>query len=475
MTSYGFYPKFPPAVMREAEQLPDGLAFSALPADVRDLRALLWSSIDNAESQDLDQVEYCERGANDDIHVLVAIADVDHWVAKDSLTDAHAAHNATSVYTGVETFPMIPERMCHNLTSLKEGEDRLAVVLDYFVAADGQVRFNDVYRAVVQNKAKLIYESAGDWLEGRGPAPEAIKRVGQLKEQLFLQDEAANRLRQFRISKGALELDTIEASPLMNHEIITDLVIKKKNRARYLIENFMIAANTTMNWFLEKHNVPCIDRVLKTPLPQDWKKLQTIAKSFGETLSEIPDPLALSQFLIKRHGADPDHFPDLSLAVVKILGAGEYVRSDPGKTGQGHFGLAIQDYTHSTAPNRRYVDLIIQRLLKSVCAQKKIPYTMDKVTSTATWCTQQSQAAKKVERFMRKVAAAVLLMDRVGEVFEGIVTGASEKGIYVRVFNPPVEGRVIRKFDRMDVGERVRVRLINMDPERGYIDFEGVH
>jgi len=472
MARYGFHAHFPAEVLAEAERFGRGREKNS--TDIQDLRGLLWSSIDNAESQDLDQIEYCERGPQGEIRVMVAIADVDETVAKDSPTDQHAAHNATSVYAGVMAFPMIPERFCYDQTSLKSGENRPAVVMDYSVAADGRVRFNDVYRALVQNKAKLVYEPVGDWLEGLDLVPEAVEKTPGLKEQVLLQDEAAARLKEFRMEKGALELDTIEAKPVMRAGAITDLVVQKKNRARYLIENFMIAANMTMNWFLDKNKVASIDRVLPVPDREQWEKVRRVAERLGEKFPLDPDARVLSQFLINRRRTDPKRFPDLSLSIVKLLGAGEYVCTQVGKMGSGHFGLAIQDYTHSTAPNRRYVDLIIQRLLKSIVTKEKIPYTHDDLSRLASWCTLQSKSAKKVERFMRKVAAAILLSDRVGEVFEGIVTGASIKGTYVRLLSPPVEGRVIRHFERMEIGDGVRVRLIYLDPENAYIDFEGV-
>jgi len=473
MTRYGFEPYFPVRVLEEVQSLKDlgaSGAFSSKEENARDLGSFLWSSIDNAESMDLDQLEYCERLPNSEIRIMVAIADVDEYVAKGSFCDRHASHNGTSVYTGVETFPMLPQRLSWDLSSLKQDEERLAVVIDFFVLPDGSIRFNDVYRAVVLNKAKLVYESVGDWLEGKGPIPEQVKTIEGLEEQLRLQEEASKRLHKFRTDNGALELETIEASPVVKENEVVDLVVKKKNQARMIIENFMIAANGTMVWFLGKKGSPMIQRIVRTP--ERWMKITQIASSLGESLPPEPDPRALSDFLSKRQSVDPDHFPDLSLTIVKLLGPGEYVLAEGSKSTPGHFGLAVADYTHSTAPNRRYVDLVIQRLLKAVLSKEKTPYAKIELNSLAQWCTERDKASKKVERFMRKVAACVLLRNRVGEVFSAIVTGASEKGTYARLLSPPVEGRIVQGEKGMEVGQKVRVRLVRLEPEKGFIDFE---
>ncbi len=468
MANYGFIPDF------SVKALKDIKAFSprnfVKNTALRDLRDILWCSIDNLESQDLDQIEFCELSPNREIRVWVAIADVDEYVQKHSACDKHAHNNGTSVYTGVDVFPMLPRKLSHDLTSLMPGEDRFAVVIEYYVRKDGSVRYSGVFRAYVRNQAKLVYESAGDWLEKKGDIPQAVRTINGLEEQVRLQDEAAQRLHGFRMSSGALELETIEASPVLKDGNITGLTIKVKNRARYIIENFMIAANQTMMWFLEKNDSPFIQRILRPP--ERWPKIVRIAEDFGETLPETPDSHALSDFLIRRRAADPRRFSDLSLTVVKLLGFAEYTMTEPGKAAVGHFGLAVQDYIHSTAPNRRYVDVIIQRLIKAVLAKEPIPYTKRELFEIAEWCTERTNAARKVERFMRKAAAALLLYRRIGEVFEGIVTGASEKGTYVRLISPPAEGRVIRGEKGMDTGEKVLVRLINVEPEEAFIDFE---
>lgn len=470
MTNYGFAVNFPPAVLRETQTF---IKYERNQNDstVRDLRDVLWSSIDNVDSRDLDQIEFCQRAPNREIRVWVAIADVDYYVSKGSLTDAHAAGNGASVYTGVEIFPMLPERLCTDISSLNPHEDRLAVVTEFFVLRDGDVRPGEIFHAVVHNKAKLVYEEVGQWLSGNGDLPESVRLVEGLEEQLRLQDQTAQRLHDFRMQRGALELETIEPRTVMENGQVKDLVLVQKNRARYLIENFMIAANGSMVAFLTKNGRTHIHRVVRTP--QRWPDIREIAASFNDQLPIEPDAGALAEFLVRRRQADMDRFPDLSLTIIKLLGSGEYVMAEPGGIAYGHFGLAVQDYTHSTAPNRRYVDIVIQRLLKAVLAKQRSPYGKGELESIAFKCTERDHAAKKVERFMRKVAAAVLLNGRIGEVFDGIVTGASPKGTYVRLFRPPVEGRVIRGEAGMRVGLKVRVRLAAMDVEKGFIDFEG--
>ncbi len=469
MANYGFSPNFPSAVLRETQFF---IKYQPNESDlsVRDLRGVLWSSIDNVDSRDLDQIEFCQRAPNREIRVWVAIADVDYYVNKGSLTDAHALGNGASVYTGVEIFPMLPERLCTDISSLNPHEDRLAVVTEFFVLRDGDVRPGEIFRAIVHNKAKLVYEEIGQWLSGEMNLPQAVSSVEGLEGQLRLQDETAERLHDFRMARGALELETIEPRTVMENGNVKDLVLVKKNRARYLIENFMIAANGSMVAFLTKNGCLHIHRVVRTP--ERWPQIREIAASFNDTLPLEPDAPALAEFLARRRKADIDRFPDLSLTIIKLLGSGEYVLAVPGGVSYGHFGLAVHDYTHSTAPNRRYVDIVIQRLLKAALAKERAPYGKGELESIAFKCTERDHAAKKVERFMRKVAAAVLLNGRVGEVFDGIVTGASPKGTYVRLFHPPVEGKVIRGEASMRVGGKVRVRLVSMDIEKGFIDFE---
>jgi exoribonuclease-2 len=438
--------------------------------ELKDLRGLLWSSIDNAESLDLDQLEYCERGAGDEIMVKVAIADVDLFVPQHSQTGNYAAHNGTSVYAGIDVFTLFPKRLSTELTSLLPEADHDVLVIEFSVFPDGEIIPGDIYRAFIRNKAKLIYEEVGDWLESKTGVPALVGRVPGLKEQIELQDEAAKRLGKLRIEQGALEFETIEAKPVIREEKVIGLFIQEKNRARYIIENLMIAANITMSQFLKKAGIPMIQRVVR--IPKNWPGIVEVAAVYHETLPSQPDVKALAQFLHKRKIADPERFPDLSLTIVKLLGPGEYMMLDPQAISVGHFGLAVMDYTHGTAPNRRYVDVIIQRLLKAVLAKHSCPYSQNELIDCAARYTDRDKAAKKVERFMRKAAAAVLLNGRIGEFFEAIVTGASDKGTYVRIVTPPVEGRVIRGEKGLTVGKKVRVRLIGMNPYKGQIDFE---
>jgi exoribonuclease-2 len=471
MEHYGFIPAFPPSVLREV----NSLAADTLPAissDRRDLRSLLWSSIDNYDSRDLDQIEVCAGGPGGEIRVRVAIADVDAYVPKGSRTDRHAAHNGTSVYTGVTTFPMLPDRLSAGITSLLPGREHMAVVIEYAVLPDGSVRPGEIYRAIVTNRAKLVYEEVGDWLEGIGPVPRAIRETPGLREQVLFQDEAAVRMKKRRTEQGALALETIEAEPVVADGRVMGLVVQQQNRARCLIEEFMIAANGTVTAFLGDAGLPMIHRVVRTP--KNWEGIVREAAERGAVLPAEPNAEALTRFLIRQKAADPDRFPDLSLTVVKLMGAGEYVAFRPGGIPVGHFALAVTDYTHGTAPNRRYVDIIIQRLLKSVIAGDECPYTCEELDDLAVRLTDRDKASQKVERFARKAAAAVMLRDRIGDTFEAFVTGASEKGTYVRLIDPPAEGKVVLGDQGLRVGRRVRVRLLATDPYKGFIDFERI-
>ncbi len=436
----------------------------------RDLRGLLWSSIDNQESLDLDQLEYCERGAGGEIKVKVAIADVDLFVPRQSQTDIYAAGNGTSVYTGIDVFSLLPKRLSTELTSLLPDADHDALVIEFTIFPDGNNTPGEIYRAVIRNKAKLVYEEIGDWLEGKTCIPGSVVGIAGLKEQLELQDEAATRLGKLRLEQGALEFDTIEAKPVIRDDQVVGLLIQEKNRARFIIENFMIAANVAMSQFLKQAGVAMLQRVVRSP--KNWEGIVAVAAKYQEALPQQPDAKALAQFLRRIKIADPLKFPDLSLVIVKLLGPGEYVMLDPQAASIGHFGLAVMDYTHGTAPNRRYVDVIVQRLLKAVLDKHPCPYSREELSACAVKYTDRDQAAKKVERFMRKAAACVLLSKRIGESFEGIVTGASDKGTYVRILEPPAEGRVMRGEKGLVVGQNVRVRLTGMDPYKGQIDFE---
>ena len=469
MIREGFEPDFPADVIREVGAI--NAPASGSVAGARDLRALLWSSIDNPESRDLDQVEFVERLPNGDLRVLVGIADVDALVTGGSATDRHAGHNTTSVYCGVVVFPMLPVKLSTGLTSLNENEDRQGVVIEFVVGPDGAVGGRDVYRALLRNKAQLDYPSVGGWLEGRSDEPPKVAEMADLRLQLRMQDEAARALRGVRQAAGALELETIEVTPVAEDGRVTELALHKKNRATELIEDFMIAANVTMATFLEARGSSSIRRVVK--VPERWDRIVAVAANLGEKLPAEPSSEALGAFLTKRHQADQDHFPDLSLTIVKLMGPGEYALEKPGQAGVGHFGLAVQDYSHSTAPNRRYADLVTQRLLKAVLAGGKPAYTDAELAEIAARCTRMEDAARKVERTARKQAAAELLADRIGETFQAIVTGASTKGTFVRTLEPHAEGMVIRGQHGMDVGDRVTVKLVDTNPARGFIDFAG--
>jgi len=477
MVDAGFVPDVPHSVLDEVQLLAAQPPRAVPDSATRDLRSLLWSSIDDRRSRDLDQVEFAESLPNGDVRVLVGIADVDSLVKKGSAIDAHAAENTTSVYTGVKTFPMLPEQLSTDMTSLNDGADRSSIVTEMAVAADGTVKSSEVYRALVHNYAKLSYEAVGAWLDDKGPVPPEIAGVPKMDAQIRLQFAAAQHLRELRKEHGALELETIQASPVINNTgQVTELVVVERNSARDLIENFMIAANVAMAQFLEAKGVPCLRRVVRTP--KYWPRIVEVARDLGEELPAQPDSRALAGFLARRKTADPQHFPDLSLSIVKLLGPGEYTVEIPGaatsKEPSGHFGLAVQDYTHSTAPNRRYADLVTQRLVKAAIAKVAPPYSTAELETIAAHCTEGEDAARKVERKMRKVGAALLLANRIGEVFDAIVTGVTPKGTFARIIKPPVDGRVMRGERGLRVGEKVRVKLLSTDPARGFIDFERV-
>jgi exoribonuclease-2 len=470
MLERGFAPDFAPPVLAEVSALagrhgPDGTA--------KDLTDLPWFSIDNDDSRDLDQISASTRLPDGSIRVLVGIADVDLLVPDGSATDGHARTNTTSIYTAGGTFTMLPEALSFDLTSLNEDAEREAVVVEMTVRPDGTVDGSSVSRARVRNRARLTYDAVAAWLDGDGPMPARIGKVPGVEEQVRMQDEAAQRLKELRHQHGALVLQSIEARPVFDGGSIVDLKADRPNRAKELIENLMIAANGVTATFLEKKGLASIRRVVKEPAR--WAKIVEVAATYGEKLPAVPDSRSLSEFLAKRRQADPLRFPDLSLVIVKLMGPGEYVVERPGQEADGnsgHFGLAVKDYTHSTAPNRRYPDLITQRLLKSVLAGVPTPYDAAALDVLARHCTEKEDDANKVERRLRKSAAALLLSSRIGDRFDAVVSGASEKGTWVRLLQPPVEGRVVRGFSGLDVGDRVAVRLLATDVEKGFVDFE---
>ncbi len=471
MLARGFHPDFPPAVMEQIKALKAQAASAngvAMSSEVRDLRSRLWSSIDNDSSRDLDQAEVAER-VKGGIRVMVAVADVDSDVPMGSPADRHAASETTSVYTGVRTFPMLPEALSTDLTSLNEGVDRLAIVVDMLVAPDGAITSQGVYRAVVRNQAQLAYNGVGSWLEG-GEAPAKVAASADLAAQLKLQDEAAQTIREARSKLGALNIDREETEPVLAPDgQVQGLETRERNRATDVIENFMVAANGVVARTLSASGVSSIRRVVKTP--KRWPRIVELAERCGETLPAEPDSGALSAFLEKRKAADPVHYADLSLAVIKLMGPGEYVLQRAGDQSQGHFALAARDYAHTTAPNRRFPDTVAQRLIKAVIAKAPPPYSDSQLDGIATNCTLKEDAARKVERVMNKRIAAVALQHRIGETFAGVVTGVTPKGTFVRVFNPPAEGLLIHGEQGVDVGDQLQVKLVSTDPRRGYIDF----
>ncbi|HYW47932.1 MAG TPA: RNB domain-containing ribonuclease [Bryobacteraceae bacterium] len=461
MVERGFTPDFPPEVERQVETIraqPDH--------GLRDLTSLLWSSIDNDDSRDLDQIEWAERTAGG-IRVLVGVADVDSAVAKGTPIDCYAAHETTTVYAGVHTFPMLPERLSTGITSLNESEDRAAVVIEMLVSADGSVASGAIYQALVRNGAQLTYNGVGPWLEGGASPPAKVAASAGLQQQLKLQDEAAQALREARFRLGAITFDRAEAEVTVSGGQVRDIAARGHNRAAQLIEDFMIAANSVMARTLRDAGVSSIRRVVKAP--ERWERIVELASRYGEKLPPDPDSGALNAFLVRRKQADAVHYADISLAVLKLMGPGEYVLMRPGDAEQGHFGLAAHDYTHSTAPNRRFADLVTQRLLKSV--SPGAPYSDSELDGIARDCTLKEDAARKVQRDMNKRLAAVALAPRIGQVFSAVVTGVTPKGVFVRALDPPVEGRLMHGEQGLDVGDRLRVKLLSTDPQRGFIDF----
>jgi len=466
MLANGFEPEFPAGVPQQLADLKAHPPQVAPGGDIRDLRYLLWSSIDNDTSRDLDQIEVAERLPDGGIRVLVGIADVDAFVPKHSPIDEHAAKETTTVYTGIRNFPMLPEELSTGASSLLEDGDKLGIVIEFVAGVDGGVDSSSVYRAIVHNRAQLAYNAVGAWLEGRGLAPAKVSASNELQVQLKLQDEAAQALRQQRYRQGALNIETSEVHPVVLNQQVVDVVKQEKNRATELIEDFMIAANGVVARMLEK--VSSLRRIVKTP--ERWDRIVQLAAAQGEQLPAQPDSKALNDFLLKRRVADPDHFADLSLAMIKLIGPGEHVLERPGDPEQGHFGLAVQDYTHSTAPNRRFADIVTQRLVKAVLSGAAAPYSDDELAAIASNCTVKEDAARKVEREMSKRLAAVAMSRRIGDTFDAIVTGVTPHGTFVRVLQPHVEGLLIQG-QGVDVGDKLRVKLTRTDVQRGYIDF----
>lgn len=476
MLERGLWPDFSNAALAEVERLrvsPSTTGKSDVGSlAIRDLRHLLWASIDNDDSRDLDQLTVADSMPGEKVKVFVAVADVDSSIKNGSAIDQHARNNTTSVYTAAEIFPMLPEKVSTDITSLNFMEDRLSIVVEMLVGIDGTVEESNIYQSWVRNHAKLAYNSVAAWLEKVAAIPDAIVAVPGLAENLQLQDRTAQRMKNLRHVHGALSLETIEAKPVFDGDQIRALEMEEKNRAKEIIEDFMIAANGVTARYLSAKKFPSIRRVVRTP--KRWERIVEIAAEHKYMLPESPNSKALEEFLISQKAADPLRFPDLSLAVIKLLGPGEYVAEQSDGNIPGHFGLAVKDYAHSTAPNRRYPDLLTQRLLKAALEGQPLPYRMDELDALAAHCTEAEDAANKVERQVGKSAAALLLESRIGEQFESIVTGAADKGTWVRLLSVPVEGKLIQGFAGVDIGDRIRVKLLSVDVDKGFIDFQKV-
>src|SRR5271166_1256568 len=468
MLARGLFPDFSSAALAQARSIT--APASAGGPQIRDLRALLWASIDNDDSRDLDQLSVSQTLPDGSVRILVAIADVDAIVHRGSPIDEHARSNTTSVYTVPQIFPMLPEKLSTDLTSLSQDEDRLSIVTEMTVDAAGVLTASDVYRARVRNRAKLAYNGVAAWLTGGAPAPARLAAVPGLDEQLRVQDRVAQVLKGVRHLHGALTLESTQALPVFDGVTLSDLRPGEKNRANELIEDFMIAANGVNARYLASRGLPTLRRVLRTP--KNWNRIVALAAQAGASLPAEPSAPALNAFLTQRREADPTRFADLSLCVIKLLGRGEYRLDLPGQKVEGHFGLAVTDYTHSTAPNRRFPDLLTQRLLKSALTGRAVEYSADQLQALAAHCTEQEDNAAKVERQVGKSAAALLLAPRIGQSFDAIVTGAADKGTWVRISSPTAEGKLIKGFTDLEVGDAVRVRLVEADVARGFIDFE---
>jgi VacB/RNase II family 3'-5' exoribonuclease len=466
MLERGLAPDFSQAALQELDSI-KGPASAAGAA--KDLRKLLWCSIDNDDSMDLDQLTAAAAMPGGAVKVYIAIADVDSAAPARSALDGHAGQNTTSIYTAAQIFPMLPDKLSTDLTSLKYNSDRLAMTVEMDIAPDGSATASNIYSAVVNNCAKLAYNSTAAWLENRGPMPKEIGMVRGLDQNIKLQYSAAVKMRDLRYQHGALYFDTLETRPVFDGEKITGLEIEKSNSAKSLIEDFMIAANGVTARFLAAKKFPSLRRIVR--VPKRWDRIVELAAEKNFKLPQDPDSKTLESFLEKQRISDPAGFYDLSLSVIKLMGPGEYVVEQPGAPAIGHFGLAVKDYTHSTAPNRRYPDLITQRLIKAALAGRACPYSAKEMDELAGHCTEKEDAAKKAERQVSKSAAAMLLESRVGEKFDAVVTGASDKGTWVRITQPPVEGKLVQGAPGLDVGHRLVVQLADVDVQKGFIDF----
>jgi len=464
MLDRGLAPDFSAAAQAQLR----GLQAAAAPG-LPDLRDRPWCSIDNDDSLDLDQISVAEELAGGAVRVQVAIAAVSETVEPGSPLDDHARQNTTSVYTAGGIFPMLPERLSTDLTSLNQDQDRDAFLIAYTVDAQGALADEALSFARVRNRAKLAYNSVAAWLEGSGPLPAAAAAAPGMEAQLRLQDRVAQLLRRKRREAGALDLQTLQTRAVFQDGQVASLASDVRNRGTELIEELMVACNGAVARFLQTRRIPSLRRVVRTP--KRWDRIVAFAAGFGDTLPGNPDSGALSTFLAKRQKADPLRFPDLSLAIVKMLGPGEYVVEEPGAAPIGHFGLAVRDYTHSTAPNRRFPDLITQRMVRAALGGQRQPYAGQELGALAVHCTAREDAADRVERQVRKSAAAIFLEKRVGEVFAAIVTGVSKDGTWIRCLSPPVEGKLVHGAAGLDIGHQLHVKLIGVNVEAGFIDF----
>jgi exoribonuclease-2 len=472
MKEHGFLPDFSEAVLIELDKIREVDLVATVHR--KDLRHLLWASIDNDDSLDLDQLTVAETMQDKSVRILVAVADVDALAKKNSAIDEHAHQNTTSIYTAGKTFPMLPERLSTDLTSLNYQEDRPAIVIEMVISEAGEIQSSDIYPAEIRNHAKLAYNSVAAWLEGQESSPDKTVVVDpSLAENLRIQYRVARKLRSQRHQRGALDLQTLEARPVFAGDEMQDLQVEETNRAKEIIEDFMIAVNDVTARFLHEKQIPSLRRVVRSP--KRWDRIVEVAAQHNFKLPSEPDSKALSSFLTAQKVADPLRFPDLSLVIIKLLGSGEYVVELPNEVAPGHFGLAVQDYTHSTAPNRRFPDLITQRILKATIDGLPMPYSQAELVELARHCTEKEDDANKVERLVAKSAAAMLLSSRIGDQFDAICTGAADKGTWVRIFRPPIEGRLVHGYEGVDVGDRLKVRLIHTDVDRGFIDFERVN
>lgn len=470
MKERDLFPEFSKDVLNEVESIEKnekGIDFT----NTKDLQDKFWISIDNDDSLDLDQLTYTETIDGKDV-IFVAIADVDSLVKKGSFVDNHGKHNTTSVYTPSINFPMLPNKLSTNLTSLNPNVKRESIVVEMEVLKDGQCLTRGIYPALVVNHAKLAYPSVTAKLEGTGALPSPFNDNEKVIEQIQKHHLLSKKLILTREKEGTLNFADMEVKAVMKGGIPVDLIPKKRGAADLIIENFMIAANIAVTKFLTKNHLTTIRRVVKTP--KRWDKIVEVARERGASLPLTPNNKALQVFLEESKINDPSRFPDLSLTIIKLIGRGEYMAILPDEKSPGHFDLALSHYAHTTAPNRRFPDLIMQRILKSHFLKTAPPYTNKELIDLAEHCTRKEDDATKVERRVQKSAAAIVLSTQIGKTFSGFVTGAADKGTWARISNPPIEGKIVKNSKGLDVGDKVRVRLISVDIENGFIDFERV-